>query len=99
MKIALWFIRGSWKTTVVGFLSAFCILIIPFLQAGQMPTTPQWILALALAFMGTVAKDGDKAGTGTPGDPVRGTAGEPNIAQMTYTSEDTPSSSSRGGEH
>jgi hypothetical protein len=82
VKLALWFVRGSWKTTVIGFLSAVCIMIIPSLQAGEMPTTPQWILALALAFMGTVAKDGDKSGTGQPGDPVRGTAGEPSLEQI-----------------
>jgi hypothetical protein len=81
-KILLWFVRGSWKTTAVGFISAFLILIVPSLQEGKLPTTPQWILALALAFLGTVSKDGDKSGTGQPGDPVRGTAGPPSIAQV-----------------
>jgi hypothetical protein len=63
---------GSWKTTIVGFLAAFTVLVLPILQTGQIPTEQQWLLAFFAALAGLVCKDYNKAGTGSTGDPVRG---------------------------
>jgi hypothetical protein len=68
---------GSWKTTTLGFVLAIYILVKPSLDAGQMPTETQWVGAIFAALVGTQLKDHDKSGTGTPGDPIRGTEAKP----------------------
>jgi hypothetical protein len=53
-------------------VAAVYILVKPSLDAGQWPTKAQWFGAIFAAVAGMVIKDGDKTGTGQPGDAIRG---------------------------
>ncbi|MHC1728568.1 MAG: hypothetical protein AB9866_21630 [Syntrophobacteraceae bacterium] len=64
LKAMIAVLTGSWKTTIVGFLSGVAVLVLPILEAGRVPTLHEWLLAVVLTFLGVVAKDFNKTGSG-----------------------------------
>ena len=52
---------GNWKTTLAGLIGATSTIVISFLY-GEMDLKA-FILAMAIAILGVLSKDGDKTGT------------------------------------
>jgi hypothetical protein len=54
----------SVRTSLIGYLGAVALAIIPLLQAGKIePKT--WILAIVIALLGRFSKDADQYGPGS----------------------------------
>ena len=87
---------GSWKTTAIGFFAGIVFVIYPILVQSRWPTELEWALAFFSAAKGLLSKDGDKAGTGGPGDPIRGPVEPPSyvaqgkMAQVPFLTGDIP---------
>lgn len=56
-------LTGSWKTTLIGLLSAVCLFLLPILKSGRMPNSQEILMAIVVAFLGCFAKDHDVTGT------------------------------------
>ena len=61
-KVKTWFIGKSWKTTLIGYASAACSVLLPVLQSGQLPTKENLIAAGCFALLGRFSKDHDVTG-------------------------------------
>lgn len=55
---------ASWRTSLIGYLSAAVIAILPLLQSGESPGWQDLLIAAVVAVAGRIVKDHNVSGTG-----------------------------------
>lgn len=54
----------SWRTSLIGYLSAAVIAILPLLQSGESTGWKELLIAAVVAVAGRIVKDANVSGTG-----------------------------------
>jgi len=55
---------ASWRTSLIGYVSAAVIAILPMLQSGESPRWRDLLIAVMVAVAGRIVKDANVSGTG-----------------------------------
>jgi len=66
----------NWQTSLAGIVIALAVAINPILIQNRWPTALEWTIIVSSVAKGLLEKDHNK-GTGTVGDPIRGTKEPP----------------------